>query len=120
MNIHFVRSGGFAGLRVEGDVTLDEHGGVVSSDKSAYRRTLTSQEADALRPGAEAMAKSHSAAPSGSMRDGFQYDVSIESAGSKLHCTFRDGAPAPPEEQKLMEWLRHESASIFEARAASR
>jgi hypothetical protein len=122
MKIHFVRSGGFGGAatRVEGDVTFDDHGAQVTSEKLGYQRPLAASEAEMLRCAAEPQPKSkNNPAKGASMPDGFQYDISTETDDGKVHhlASLADTANTSsrtPEDEELVKWIQQESGRIWE------
>jgi hypothetical protein len=122
MKIHFVRSGGFGGaaMRVEGDVTFDDHGAQVVSDKSGYQRPLAASEAEMLRCAAEPKPKSkNNQSKVAPMPDGYQYDISTVTDDGKTHhlTTLKDTANASSqtaEEDELFKWVQQESGKIWD------
>jgi hypothetical protein len=122
MKIHFVRSGGFAGAatRVEGDVTFDDHGAQVISQKSGYQRPLAASEAEMLRCAAEPKSKSKDSQPkAAAMPDGYQYDISTVTDDGKVHhlASLQDtanGSSRTPEEEELFKWVQQESGKIWD------
>jgi hypothetical protein len=122
MKIHFVRSGGFGGAatRVEGDVTFDDHGAQVISEKSGYQRPLTASEAEMLRCAAEPQSKSKNNQPkAAAMPDGYQYDISTVTDDGKVHplASLPDTTNASgrtPEEEELYKWVQQESGKIWD------
>jgi hypothetical protein len=124
MKIHFVRSGGFGGAatRVEGDVTFDDHGAQVISEKSGYQRPLAASEAEMLRCAAEPKPKSKNDQPkAAAMPDGYQYDISSVTEDGKVHhlATLPDTANASSrtaEEEELFKWVQQESGKIWDYR----
>jgi hypothetical protein len=122
MKIHFVRSGGFGGaaMRVEGDVTFDDHGGLVSSEKCGYQRPLAASEAEMLRCAAEPQTKSNDNPPKVAvMPDGYQYDISTVTEDGKVHhlATLPDTTNASsrtPQEEELYKWVQQESGKIWD------
>ena len=122
MKIHFVRSGGFGGaaMRVEGDVTFDDHGAQVMSEKWGYQRQLAAPEAEMLRCAAEPKPKSKSNPPKvAAMPDGYQYDISTVTDDGKVHhlTTLKDSANASnrtPEDEEVFKWVQQESGNIWD------
>jgi hypothetical protein len=122
MKIHFVRSGGFGGAatRVEGDVTFDNHGAQVISEKSGYQRPLTASEAEMLRCAAEPKPKSKDNQPkAAAMPDGYQYDISTVTEDGKVHplASLQDTAndsSRTAEEEELFKWVQQESGKIWD------
>ena len=122
MKIHFVRSGGFGGaaMRVEGDVTFDDHEAQVISQKWGYRRPLSASETEMLRCAAEAKPKSKNDPPKvAPMPDGYQYDISTVTDDGKVHhvATLPETANASsrtPEDQELFKWVQQESGKIWD------
>ena len=122
MKIHFVRSGGFGGaaMRVEGDVTFDDHGAQVMSEKSGYQRQLAASEAEMLRCAAEPKPKSKNNSPKvAAMPDGYQYDISSVTDDGKTHhlTTLKDTkntSSRTPEEDELFKWIQQESGRIWD------
>jgi hypothetical protein len=128
MKIHFVRSGGFGGAatRVEGDVTFDDHGAQVISEKSGYQRPLAASEAEMLRCAAEPQPKSKNNQPKAApMPDGYQYDISTVTDDGKVHplASLPDTANASsrtPEDEELFKWVQQESGRIWDYRISHR
>jgi hypothetical protein len=122
MKIHFVRSGGFGGAatRVEGDVSLDDHGAQVISEKAGYQRPLAASEAAMLRCAAEPKPKSKNNLPkAAAMPDGYQYDISTVTDDGKVHhlASLSDTANTSsrtPEEEELFKWVQQESGRIWD------
>ena len=128
MKIHFVRSGGFGGAatRVEGDVTFDDHGAQVVSEKSGYQRPLAASEAEMLRCAAEPQPNSKNNQPKAApMPDGYQYDISTVTDDGKVHplASLPDTANASsrtPEDDQLFKWVQQESGRIWDYRISHR
>jgi hypothetical protein len=122
MKIHFVRSGGFGGAatRVEGDVTFDDQGAQVLSQKSGYQRPVAASEAEMLRCAAEPKPKSKNNPPKvAPTPDGYQYDISTVTDDGKIHhlASLPDTANASsrtPEEEELFKWVQQESGKIWD------
>lgn len=122
MKIHFVRSGGFGGaaMRVEGDVTFDDHGAQVTGGKSGYQRPLAASEAEMLRCAAEPKPRSKNSPPTAApVPDGYQYDISTVTDDGKVHhlTTLKDSANASsrtPEDEEVFKWVQQESGKIWD------
>jgi phosphohistidine phosphatase SixA len=128
MQISFVKSGGFAGAmtRVQGTVDLEDGHAEVNGD-AAYHRSLTPNEAEALRAGAEpsvlAQAASQIAATQAKrkgMGDLEQYDISVKTSDGKTHSVKLNTSGSStelegvsPAAAKFLQWLRRESQNIL-------
>ena len=128
MKIHFVRSGGFGGaaMRVEGDVTFDDHGAQVISENLGYQRPLAASEAEMLRCAAESKPASKNNQPKGdAMPDGYQYDISTVTDDGKVHHlpSLQDTANASSrtlEDEELFKWVQQESGRIWDYKISHR
>jgi hypothetical protein len=132
MQIEFVRSGGFAGpaTNVTGKVEFDGKSASVTSAGTAYRRELSSQEADLLSGSAEpsvlGKAKSALAAQSAAP-DAFQFEITIVSKDGKRHAITvgAEGGSeklktAAPELAPLVSWVGQEVDRIWSYRLSQR
>jgi hypothetical protein len=117
MQIKFVRSGGFAGraTRVEGAVTFNPDGAIVTSDDGKYHRNLTLAEAEQLRTAAGAAIDAGKPEKPTPVRDAFSHLVTIVTKDGKTHQMTLDNS-ANPKASSLSEWVQTESQQIWEHR----
>jgi hypothetical protein len=104
--IHFVRSGGFAGMatRVAGTLNFGDVAAEVRSEDGRYSRTLGETEAASLRnldPTALSKLKDTRKTR---VPDGYQYDITVETGEGKSH-TFTIGGESAPELEKIAPGL---------------
>jgi len=122
MQIKFVRSGGFAGAatEVEGTVTIEPDGGKVAAGTAGYQRELPAEEAEHLRTAAARPQQQAGAAAPSPVRDGFQYDITIQTDEGETHnVTVSEGA-MPGGADKLVKWVQQEARKILAERARGR
>jgi hypothetical protein len=127
VEISFVRSGGFAGpaTRIQAKVNLDKPDGQVVSEPSKYNRQLTASESERLRHAARELSSgtpSFSTASPGAVRDGYQYDITINTKDGKTHTvSLQQNAPAPNTvSPDLVTWVQEEAERIWAHRIANR
>ena len=96
MNIHFERSGGFAGLRSKHDIAASD---LTAEERDTLHRLLESShffqlpsQLRAPNPGA----------------DRFQYKIAVDD-GNREHAVDLDEAAIPDDLRPLIEWLRSKS-----------
>ena len=127
MQISFVRSGGFAGpaTRVQGTINLNGGQAEVTGD-AAYRRTLSADETEAVREGADPSALTQAAnliaasqAKSG-VGDVDNYTISLKTSDSKTYNVSLNAPVNPSDLQgispavaKFLSWLQKEAQNIF-------
>ena len=127
MKIHFVRSGGFAGLatNVEGEITFDKDRARVSAP-CGYQRQLDAPQAQRLRSAAEpsriAAAQSAAGAATSQARDAYQYDITVSTSDGKSHkltVTDADDLKARvPDVGELVQKIQDEVQMIWSHRTA--
>jgi hypothetical protein len=93
MNIHFERSGGFAGLRLSQDV---DSANLPPEERSELDRLV--EEARFFDLPADVRAANSGA-------DRFQYDLTVK-AGPREHTVAIDEAAVPENVRPLLNWLR--------------
>jgi hypothetical protein len=115
MKLIFTRSGGFAGpaTGVTGEVAFEEDAARVTSS-GGYQRELSAKEVGELR---DAIGKLPQAqlASDGKQRDVFQYDLQITWDDGRI-VNFTVYENAPPDMQRLADWLRDECGRIWNHR----
>lgn len=119
--IHFVRSGGFAGMatRVAGTLKLGNGAAEVRSDDGRYSRTLGETELAALRNVDPAALFKLKDTRKTRVADGYQYDITVETGDGKSHNFTIGGEPAPELEKivpglgALADLIRKEANSIW-------
>src|SRR5207249_4858856 len=115
--------------RVNGIIDFKDQGADVSSD-AKYHRSLSSDEAEQLRAGAEPLQLSQAAgqiaARTAQARDIDHYQITITTKDGKTHNVELNTSGASnelqgvsPEVVKLLHWLQDESQKILQHRATS-
>lgn len=127
--IKFARSGGFAGAatNVAGSVQFDAHHAYVDAEGFRYRRELAPEELKQLRAAADPgfFAAAKAGLQPGSVRDGYQYEVTVITEDGASHpLTLGEGDAerlkhSAPGAARLGSWVEKETATIWQNRANS-
>jgi len=134
VRLTFTRSGGLVaapGMTIEGTVSIDVDGAHVTADNGAYTHRVSAGDivdlVKHLDGGRLPALKKDLRALSGGPADGYQYDITLETPDGKHHsvtvgeqqsATQLDGMA--PGLGGIVDWVRGEAESIWQARIARR
>jgi hypothetical protein len=109
---------------VQGIVNLGDRATHVTSEDSGYDRELPHQEAQELGKAADTLRTSgvqgDASSRSNSVRDGYQYHITLVTADGEKKRVSLDTAGGSPEMEYLLKWIQGETQKIWMHRVKRR